>query len=1105
MATFSFKKWNVITGWCVFAIALLTYSLTVEPTTSFWDAAEYITTSSNLEVGHPPGAPLYQTMGAFFSTFAFGDVTNIALMVNMMSVFASAFTILFMFWSLTLLMKKILSKETLSTKNEIVILGSAAIGALTFTFTDSFWYSAVEAEVYAMATLLIALLFYIGLLWERDMHKPRGNRWLILISFILGLSFGVHFMALLTIPAIGLLFYFKNYKITIKSFIVANIAVVAVLMFIFLFLLPMTMRFFSASELFFINTIGLPFHSGTIIAGLVMIGLFYYLLKYTKQRKYPIMNTAVLCVLFVFIGFSSWIMLPIRANAGTTINQNNPGDAQELLSYYNREQYGGPSLFYNPYFSEIYAGLDENNPYKDGKPNYQKDEKRGKYIIVNNYKNAEQNLDDAHKGFFTRMWSQETKHIVNYMSMYTGPLDFSIKREYMNQQLLVDEVARFKKEFAEGMADYEDYHNFLRQFGEYLDVEKPTFGENLHYLFDYQFGKMYLRYFMWNFAGRQNDKQWEGDVFNGNWLSGIKPIDEFRLGSQENLPSDVKNNKGRNTYFFLPLILGLIGLLYHYDREKTTFWVLAVLFLFTGLALKVYLNERPFEPRERDYALVGSFYVFAMWIGFGVYALYEIVQKYLKPKLAIPLTLSACLLAVPVLMASENWDDHDRSGKYTARAIGKAYLDSMDKNGIIFTIGDNDTFALWYMQSVEGYRTDIRVVNTSLFYADWYINDMKKKAYESDPIPSQLKKEQYRGTNRDFIYYQEVTKDTVPIKLWMDWVADDSDRTTGELPSGQEVHTYPSKNIRIPVDKEKVLQNGIVDEKDADLIVPYIDITIPNDVLYKNRILMLDMLANNNWERPIYFSGGSYDDGEYIWLKDYLQLDGMVYKLVPIKKPVDRRNPFDMGRIDTEKMYNIVMSWEWGNSDSTNIYHDPETRRNSISYRNQISRLADQLIKEGKTEKAKEVVDLVMEKLPVEYYEYYTLVEPFVKHYFRLGEKEKAIALYDQLAEKYQEKLFYFSTLSYAEQNYYFEEIYLDIERYRSLVTTLLYSEDEELIRSRGDVFNEHLNLFKHFFGEEDSIDSENEFLDIPQDDSIDMEAIEGASSEEMDGVEMEP
>jgi hypothetical protein len=1101
MIAFDFKKWNIITGWAVFAVALCTYWLTVEPTTSFWDASEYITTSSNLEVGHPPGAPLYQILGAFFSIFAFGEVTKIALMVNLMSVFASAFTILFMFWSLTILLRKIISgTETIDTHKAVVILGSAAVGALAFTFSDSFWFSAVEAEVYAMASFLIAVLFYLGLLWERDMHEPRGNKWLILIAFLIGLSFGVHFMALLTIPAIGLLYYFKNTQtITIKNFIIANIAVVGVLLFIFMFLLPMTMRFFSASELFFINTMGLPFHSGTIIAGLVMIGLFYFLLNFTRKKEYVLMHTGMLCILFVFIGFSSWIMLPVRANAGTTINQNNPRDAQELLSYYNREQYGESGLLFGASFTEIYAGLDPNNPYKDGKPNYERDDKTGKYIIVNNYKNSKQNLDDKHKGFFPRMTSTEDQHVQNYME-YTGPLDFNVKREYLDEDLLVNEVATFKRKYALGEVDNEDYHRFLKQFGDYLDVKPPTFTQNMHYMFDHQFTYMYFRYFMWNFAGKQNDLQGKWDPFNGNWLSGIKFVDEMRLGSQDNLPSDVKNNKGRNTYYMLPLLLGIMGLVFHFGKDKTTFWVLMVLFLFTGLALKVYLNERPFEPRERDYALVGSFYVFAMWIGFGVYALFDTITAYIKPKIAAPVAIAVALLAAPVLMASQNWDDHDRSEKYTAQAMGKKYLDSVDKNGIIFTIGDNDTFALWYAQSVEGYRTDVRVVNTSLFYADWYINDMKKKAYESDPIPSQLTREQYRGSYRDFIFHQPITKDTIPIQTWMNWVANEDERTTVELQSGQKVHTFPSKHIRIPVNKEAVLRNGIVAEKDAHLILPYIDIHIKGEVIYKNRLLMLDILANFDWERPIYFSGGSHSDEEYLWLKDYLQLDGIAYKLVPIKTPIDRRNPFDMGRIDSEKMYDIVMNWEWGNSGNPAIYHDPETRKNSISYRSNMTRLADQLIKEGEYEKAEEILDLGMEKMPIEHFSYYTLVEPFVSGYFQLDQNEKAMAIFDQLAQKYQENLLYYSGLTYSEQQRHFERIYLDIERYRSLVSTLLYSGDESLLRSRGDEFKNFLNLFSHFYGEEEEEEfDESELLRLLDGDSMNVENFEGFTEDAID------
>lgn len=1095
MISFDFKKWNIIAGWTVFAVALLTYWLTVEPTTSFWDAAEYITTSSNLEIGHPPGAPLYQILGAFFSIFAFGDVTKIALMVNMMSVFASAFTILFMFWSLTILLRNIISKhEEIDTNKAVVILGSAAVGSLAYTFTDSFWFSAVEAEVYAMASFLIAVLFYLGLLWERDLHKPRGDRWLILIAFITGLSFGVHFMALLTIPAIGLLYYFKTCeKITVKNFITANVAVVGVLLFIFMFLLPMTMRFFSASELFFINTIGLPFHSGTIIAALIMIAAFYFLLQYTRKKSYKILNTAVLCVLFVFVGFSSWIMLPIRANAGTVINQNNPGDAQELLSYYNREQYGESHLLYGPFFTEIYSGLDPNNPYKDGKPNYEKDEQSGKYIITNDYKNARQNFDDAHKGFLPRMWSLEDRHVQNYM-MYTGALEFSIKKEYLGEQLLVDEVAEFKLRYAQGQVDYEDYHRFLTQLGDFLDIEKPTFWQNMHYMFDYQFGYMYFRYFMWNFTGRQNDMQGTFGNYKGNWLSGIKFIDEFRLGSQDNLPSDMLNNKARNTYYFLPLILGLLGVVFHYGKDKNTLWVLTVFFLFTGLALKVYLNERPFEPRERDYALVGSFYVFAMWIGLGTYAVYEILVKYLKSKIAVPTAIGVSLLAAPVLLASENWDDHDRSGKYTARAMAENYLGGLDKNAILFTIGDNDTFAPWYAQNVERYRTDVRIINTTLFNADWYINDMKKKAFESDPIPSQLTREQYRGSKRDAIFlHRGVTQDTVPINIWMNWVADESGRTMLETQGGQKYYTFPSRNIRIPVDKEAVLRSGIVAEKDAHLIVPYIDVHIKREVLHKGRMMMLDILANNNWERPIYFSGGSRSDDEYLWMKDYLQVEGLVYKLVPIRTPIDPRRPYDMGRIDSEKMYDIVMNWYWGNSASPDIYHDPETQRNSISYRDNMTRLADQLIREGDFEKAEKVLDLGMEQMPVKYYGYYTLLEPFVTGYFQVGNEAKAIKVYEEVAKKYQENLLFYSGLSYKQQRADFEEIYKNVEYYRMLVSALLYSEDENLLRTKGDEFNNFLNLFKHFYGDEEEDDfDEYDLLDFLDDGSIEIESLDG-------------
>ena len=1064
MTDFNFARWNKILGWLVFLIALTTFSLTVEPTASFWDAGEYISTSSKLEVGHPPGAPLYQMMGAAISTFAFGDTSQVALMVNLLSVISSAFTILFMFWSVVLLLLKVAGPVTeIPTSKKIAVLGSAAVAALAFTFTDSFWFNAVEAEVYAMATCLMAILFYLALLWERDMFLPRGNRWVILISFIIGLSFGVHFMGLLTIPAIGFLYFFKNFsKVTIKNFIIANIVVVVVLMFIFKLLLPYTLSFFAASEVFFINTIGLPFNSGTIIATLVILAAFYFGLKYTFRKSYYQLNTLLLCIMFILIGFSSWIMLPIRANANTVINENNPNNARELLAYYNREQYPETHLFYGPQFTEIYGGLDADNPYTDDKPKYEKDEEAGEYVIVNDYENAKQNTDDAHKAFLPRMWS--TEHAANYMD-FTGPLDFTIKPEYQGQEQLIAAVNEFKRSFYQGEIDYDQYDQFLRQFREYINVEKPSFGSNIQYLLEYQIGYMYWRYFMWNFVGRQDDVQGKLTDLNGNWLSGIEFIDEARLGSQDNLPSDVENNKARNTYYFLPLILGLIGLIFHFNRDKKNFWVLLVFFLFTGIALKIYLNERPFEPRERDYALVGSFYVFTIWIGFGVYALFDMLKGYLKPKFAAPVVIAVSLLAVPTILASENWDDHDRSGKYTALAMAKKYLDSLDPNAILFTIGDNDTFALWYAQQVEEYRLDVRIINTSLFATDWYIDQMKRKAWESDPIPSQLEHHQYSYGTNDAIWYQPITSDTMNIDTWMNWIASDDPRTQAELMSGQWVNTFPTKNIRIPVNKENVLEYGIVEPEDAKLIVDHIDIHLEGDILYKNRLMMLDIIANNNWKRPIYFTGGSFGDDDYLWMKDYLQLDGVAYKLVPIYTPVDESTPFDMGRIDSEKMYDIVVGLEWGNSGSSEIYHDPETRKNAITYRSNLARLVEVLLEEGKYDKAEVILDLAMKHMPVEYYDYYSLLEPFIIGYFEIGETEKAMELWEKVATKYQENLIYYSGLDRERQYAYGSEIITDIERYRSLLTILLLNAEEEVAREKSEEFEKYQQMFQHFYG----------------------------------------
>jgi len=1070
------KKLNLIIGWLCFLISFIVYYLTAEPTVSFWDTGEYITTSAKLQVGHPPGAPLYQMLGAIFSIFAF-EKENIGFTMNLMSGFASALTISFMYWSIVLILKKLTTDIEDTIKKHLIVSSSAFIGSISFAFTDTFWFSAVETEVYAMATLIMAIMFYLGLRWEFDMHKGRGNKWLLLICFMIGLSFGVHFMGLLVIPAIVMIYYFKNQKEILKSlnlqpfigFIIANAVGIAILMGIFKLLLPNTLKFFSATELLFVNNLGLPFNSGTLVAFIVLIYIFYFLINYTRKKGFINANTFTLCFLFIFIGFSSWLILPIRANADVVVNENDPSNARELLAYYNLEQYPKTYLFYGPLFSDQYSGLDKKNPYKDDNPKYEKDIIKKKYVIVNDYKNAVQNYNSEHASILPRMWS--TEHAKNYLN-YTGYLDFKIKPRYASESELIDFIKDFEEKINSNEIDYEDFHNFLRQYGQFLDIEKPSFISNLYYLFDYQIGYMYWRYFMWNFSGRQDDIQGKMDM-HGNWISGINFVDEWTLGvSQKNLPKDVLNNKARNTYFLLPLILGLIGLYFLYNTNKEYFWILILFFLFTGLAIQVYTNVRPFEPRERDYSVVGSFYVFSMIIGLGSYYVSVMFEK-IKTKGATILSFILCLLFVPVNLAMNNWDDHDRSDRYTAYEMAVNYLESCDKNAILFTIGDNDTFPLWYAQEIEGIRTDVRVVNTSLLSTDWYINQMKRKAYESDPIPSSLSADKYRHGTRDYIIKEEISQDTVDVNVYMDFITqDEKDYKYGEILKRQgydvaglrsqdyNANFLPTENVRIPVNIDNVIKNSIVGEKYLGLIEEEIFIKIKSQALYKNRLIMLDIIANNNWERPIYFTGGAFGDEDYLWMKDFLQLDGMCYKLVPIKTPIDKSNPYEMGMIDSEKMLSIVNKWNWGVEDEKNIYLDVESRKNSITYRSNISRLVNQLIQENKFVEAENIIDKSMKKMPISDFGYYTLLEPFIRSYYVIEKSEKARRLFDDIAVKYQENLFYYSTLTNSNKNRYAEEIYTDIERYRSLVDVILNYEEGEFLDTRMKEFNDYLDLF---------------------------------------------
>ena len=1077
MKSDTFNKVNLILGWVCFLITFFVYFSTAEPTVSFWDTGEYITTSSKLQVGHPPGAPLYQMLGAIFSFFAFGN-ENIGFIMNLMSGFSSALTIAFMYWSIVLIILKITTDtENLSINRQLAISGAGLVGALSFSFTDSFWFNAVEAEVYAMATLIMSILFYLGLKWEKDMHHDRGNKWLLLICFVIGLSFGVHFMGLLTIPAIVLIYYFKNqksiqnrFKINkVYGFLLANIFGLLILMGIFKLILPNTLKFFSAIELLFVNNFGLPFNSGSIAAFIILASCFYYVIVYTSRKKLVTANTLTLCFLYIFIGFSSWLILPIRANANVVVNENNPSNARELLAYYNLEQYPKTYLFYGPLFTDQYSGLDKKTPYKDDNPKYEKDLANNKYIIVNDYKGAIQNYNSEHASILPRMWSSE--HAKNYLN-YTGYLDFKIKSRYFNEPGVKDFVYDFQNRIDAGEVDYEDFEKFLKQYGQFLDIQKPSLLSNLYYLFDYQIGYMYLRYFMWNFAGRQDDIQGKMNL-NGNWISGINFIDEWNLGiSQKNLPSDVLNNKARNTYYLLPLLLGLIGLYFLYNVNKEYFWILLVFFVFTGVAIQVYTNVRPFEPRERDYSVVGSFYVFSIIIGLGCYYISLLFEKF-RLKNSSVLTSVMCLAIVPVNLAINNWDDHDRSNRYTAYSMAVNYLNSCDENAILFTIGDNDTFPLWYAQEIEGIRTDVRIVNTSLLSTDWYIDQMKRKAYESNPIPSSLNHEKYKHGTRDYIIKEAITQDTIDVDVFLDFITqDDKEYKYGEILKRQgydisglrsqdlNANFLPTENVKIPVNTENIIKYNIVNKEKLDLIEDEIIIKIKSQALYKNRLIMLDIIAQNDWERPIYFTGGAFGEEDYIWMKDYLQLDGMCYKLVPIKTTVDESNPYQMGMVDSEKMLSIVKNWSWGKKDGVDIYYDVESRKNSITYRGNISRLIDQLILENRNEEAEIILDLCMTKMPVNEFGYYTLVEPLINSYYVIDKKEKARKIFDEIAVKYQENLFYYSSISNSNKNRYAEDIYTDIERYRSLVDVIINYEDGEYLETRMKEFNDYLDLF---------------------------------------------
>jgi MFS family permease len=1013
----NYRLINNISGWVVFIVAAITYLMTVEPTASLWDCGEFIASAFKLEVGHPPGNPVFMVLARFFTLFAAGDTSKVAVMVNAMSALASAFTILFLFWTITHLAKKILLKNEnhFNSGRIVAVMAAGIVGAVAYTFSDSFWFSAVEGEVYATSSLFTAVVFWAILKWEDEAEEKSADRWIILIAFLMGLSIGVHLLNLLAIPAIVLVYYFKKFEFSLKGLLISLATSFILLALLMYGIMPGVVTISLKFDLFFVNTLGLPANSGMVFHIILLVVLFIFAVKFSftssnnaKNAAFAIaalfftgiwlisgsailnilmiiiisavvwylagksrttLNTALTALMVILIGYSSNAIIVIRSSADTPLNENNPSNPFNLLYFLNREQYGQQPLF---------RGAVYNVPvpdYTEGKPKYALEE--GKYIIKSH--DVERIYDPRFITLFPRMWSTQSDH-----------------------QAVYEEWGKVKGTPIQ----------VTDQNGDKKVIKRPTFIENMRFMFSYQFGYMYFRYFMWNFSGKQNDTQGTGGAVNGNWITGIKFLDEPRLGTLD-LPGDMKSDTSRNKYYLLPFILGMAGMFYHFNRDNRNWGIILLLFVMTGIAIVFYLNQSPNQPRERDYAYAGSFYFFSVWIGLGVLALFEGISKLAGEKIAAPVAGVLCFLAVPVVMGSQNWDDHDRSGRYLARDVAFNYLNSCVPGAILFTNGDNDTFPLWYAQEVEGKRTDIRVCNLMLLNTDWYINQMKNKANESDPLPVSLPVKKYYDGINDQVYIIERTKDPVDISTIIDWVNSDNKGTKIQVSATEILDIIPSKTIRIPVDAAKVIASGTVKPEDSSKIVPYIDIKLKGGYIIKSQLIVLDILAHNNWERPIYFVTGYHNDA--FGLEEYFQLEGLAFRLVPIKS--QNKNGFDYGRIDTDILYeNMMKKFVWGGAKDKGVNIDYNHLRTILVVKARLNyaRLAKALSAEGKNEKAIKVLNYCMETFPLEKITYDPYMADIIESYYVAGGTEKAVEMTKAYCDYYYERLDY-----YLKQNPY--------------------------------------------------------------------------------------
>ena len=974
----TFKKLNNRVGWGVFAIAAFVYLSTIEPTASWWDPGEYIATSYKLQVGHPPGAPLFQMMGRFFSLFSFGDVAHVAMMINIMSALASAFTILFLFWTITLFAKKVYLKKSgdeLTKGQTWAILGAGVVGALAYTFSDSFWFSAVEAEVYATSSFFTAITFWAILRWEQVANERNGFRWIILIAYLSGLAIGVHLLNLLTIPAIVYVYYFKKYKFSWKGFIGAGIVGIGILAIMMYIIIPQVVNLAGKFELFCVNDLGLPFNVGTVIYFLTLTGLLAYGIYYTQKHDKVVYNTMLLALTFVLIGYSSFLMLVIRANADTPINEDDPKNAVDLLAYLNRQQYGTWPLLYGQYYNAPIISS------KNGTPVYKRDDKKGKYVVIDDRKQTIPVYDPRFETIFPRMWSnQKPSHIQIYKSQAYGSRDGTPIRVDMGN-------------------------------GKTKVLIRPGFATNLKFFFKYQVDHMYIRYFMWNFVGRQNNIEGQGEIDHGNWISGINFIDKARLGDQAHLPASMKN-PARARLYFLPLILGLLGFFFQLSKSKKDTWVVWMLFFMTGIAIIIYLNQTPMQPRERDYAYVGSFYAFAIWIGFGVLSLYEGVKKYFgKKEIAAILVAVVSLILVPANMAKEEWPSHDRAGKFSARDFAVMYLKSCPPNAILFTNGDNDTFPLWYAQEVEGIRTDVRVVNFMLSGGSWYVDQLFKQEYNSAPLPLSIPSEKYDLGILDYIPVYPRVKGAVSLKDAVDFIKSNNPQTKLAMRDGDKIDYLPGRELFLKVDSAAAVNSGTVSSKNAGKIVKEIRWKVTQSpYLYRNDIMLFDLIANNNWKRPICFVN-PYSVNKVFDVAKYFRMQGLVYRLTPVPA-IDYVK--GLGGVAPDSSYRILMNKDvrWGRLNMPNVLVDPVSARNALFAKRSYLRLAQALAGLHRYDSTVKVLDKGVYFFPNSKFPFDYLTIQWAYLYYQSGAIKKGNKMIMDIYNRYMGDLSYYNSLS---------------------------------------------------------------------------------------------